>query len=360
MRRNECVDVHCRSLDATLPYAAEVDDQHRAAAGTVSEIVSGEGVSLDLERAGVGSRTVAAVLDVLVQLGAFIAAGVIDTRLAAGDDAMVQALFIIEFVLILAGYPILFEWLTRGRTLGKMALGLRVVRDDGGPIGFRQALVRGLSGFLLEKPGLLPPLGTAVGLGLIAFSASGKRVGDFMAGTFVISERSGSRIALSSGQYTVPYELQPWAMALDLTRLDDQLAFGLRQFVLRAEGMTPQAAEALGTDFRAKVMAVISPQAPYPIATPVFLMTVLAERRRRADIAAMQAGSRHSRQMGTVIASRSAGQRYPDDPQDWRGQQYPQPLAPPRPAGGVSDNSAGGVSDNSGSNRSDNPFAPPN
>ena len=66
-------------------------------------------------------------------------------------------MLIIEVVLVFAGYPILMEWLTRGRTLGKIWLGLRVVRDDGGPIGFRQALVRGLAGLLIEKPGLLVP-----------------------------------------------------------------------------------------------------------------------------------------------------------------------------------------------------------
>ena len=57
-------------------------------------------------------------------------------------------------MLVFLGYPVAMETLTRGRTLGKMALGLRVVRDDGGPITFRQALVRGLVGLALERPGL--------------------------------------------------------------------------------------------------------------------------------------------------------------------------------------------------------------
>ena len=48
----------------------------------------------------------------------------------------------------IVGYPVVFEMATRGRSLGKMALGLRVVSDDGGPERFRQALFRALSGFI--------------------------------------------------------------------------------------------------------------------------------------------------------------------------------------------------------------------
>ena len=46
------------------------------------------------------------------------------------------------------GYPAVFETATRGRSLGKMALGLRVVSDDGGPERFRQALFRALAGVI--------------------------------------------------------------------------------------------------------------------------------------------------------------------------------------------------------------------
>ena len=54
-------------------------------------------------------------------------------------------MLIIFTVLAIVGYPVIFETATRGRTLGKMALGLRVVSDDGGPERFRQALFRALA-----------------------------------------------------------------------------------------------------------------------------------------------------------------------------------------------------------------------
>src|SRR5437588_12357840 len=76
------------------------------------------------------------------------------------DDAAAGALFITAVVAVLVGYPVAFETLSRGRTLGKLALGLRVVADDGGPVRFRQALVRGLAGVvelwvLLGVPALI-------------------------------------------------------------------------------------------------------------------------------------------------------------------------------------------------------------
>ena len=246
-------------------------------------LVSGEAVPLDLDRAGAGSRMVAAVIDLLIQSVLLVFAVVFDALLASGDGAMTAALVIIELVAVLAGYPILFEWLSRGRTPGKAALGLRVVRDDGGPIGFRQALVRGLSSLLLEKPGLIFPLGTAVGVALIAGSSAAKRVGDLLAGTFVMRERAATGKALIATAFMVPYELQPWASVLDLTRFDDALAFTLRQFVLRASELSPPARHALESEYEARVLAVIAPPPPYRLPPAVLLTTVLAERRRRAE-----------------------------------------------------------------------------
>ena len=58
---------------------------------------------------------------------------------------------------MLLGYPVGIEMLTRGRSAGKALLGLRVVRDDGGPVRFRQALTRGLVGAAIEWPGIVAP-----------------------------------------------------------------------------------------------------------------------------------------------------------------------------------------------------------
>ncbi len=164
------------------------------------DLVSGEGVAFELRRAGVGSRMVAGALDLTLQLIALLAIFLVEVQLALGSSgAAVAAVMVLDLVLVLLGYPLLMEWLNRGRTLGKMAMGLRAVRDDGGPLTFRQALVRALSALLLEKPGLVLPISTFAGVLTIMFTSTSKRVGDLLAGTFVLNERSGPCSGRRSG-----------------------------------------------------------------------------------------------------------------------------------------------------------------
>lgn len=245
-------------------------------------LVSGEGVRLALAPAGVGSRVIAAIIDGAIQELALILLIVLDIALAGSADvAALSALIIVEVILVLAGYPIVSEWLSRGRTVGKLALGLRVVRDDGGPISFRHALVRGLAGFVLEKPGLLFPLTTIAGVITMSASSREKRMGDMLAGTVVLNERSSPQ-ALAPLPDWVPMHLQPWVLSLDLHRLDDRLALNARQFVTRAHAMSYQAQAAIGEELRRRLLAVTAPPPPDGTPTPALLLSVLAERRRRA------------------------------------------------------------------------------
>ncbi|SOD73093.1 uncharacterized RDD family membrane protein YckC [Jatrophihabitans sp. GAS493] len=252
----------------------------------MSSIISGEGVAIDLAPAGVGTRTVAALIDLAVELVILFCFAL---AAAAFDTASSAAVLVVGLVCAFGGYPTVCEWLSNGKTLGKLALGVRAVRDDGGPLGFRRALVRGLSSLLLEKPGLLLFLGTSAGILTATFSERNKRIGDLMAGSFVINERTGSRAAGAvAPQFWVPPQLVPWAVSLDLTRLDDQLALSVRQFVTRASEMSLPAQQSLGNDLRARLEAVIAPPPPWGTPTPLVLTTVLAERRRRTE--AMQPG----------------------------------------------------------------------
>src|SRR4029450_2729688 len=90
----------------------------------------------------------------------------------------------VTIVFVFLVWPVTFETLTRGRSPGKFALGLRVGRADVGPIRFRHALVRGLVGLIIEWPGLLMPILTWIfGAGAMLFNSKGKRIGDRAAGT---------------------------------------------------------------------------------------------------------------------------------------------------------------------------------
>jgi uncharacterized RDD family membrane protein YckC len=259
---------------------------------TPTSLVSGEGVAYDLSRAGLGSRTIAALIDVGLQLVALVVLFLLDAAVAGSatvDSDGLTAVFLVETVFVLGGYPIVMEWLTRGRTVGKICLGLRVLRDDGGPIGFRQALVRGLAGLILEKPGLIAPVGTVIGMTTLAASPQDKRIGDMMAGTFVVNERGGPTRSAAPQAYLVAPPLAGWVAALDLSRLDDRLALALRQFIARAHELSPAARHAVGEQLRARVLAAVAPAPPPGAPTPWVLTAVLAERRRRADWSAWSA-----------------------------------------------------------------------
>src|SRR5919202_6781735 len=113
------------------------------------QVVTGEAVALELRPASFATRALAVALDLLVMLAAGIAVVlVLGWALPDLDDAAGRAVGILVLVGVLVGLPVTVETLTRGRSLGKLAAGLRVVRDDGGPIRLRHALVRALLAIL--------------------------------------------------------------------------------------------------------------------------------------------------------------------------------------------------------------------
>jgi uncharacterized RDD family membrane protein YckC len=249
-----------------------------------SDLVTGEAVVLDVRAAKLASRGLAMLLDVVIQLVAFIIAMIVLSQVAAfGDAALVLTLFLVTLVLIMVGYPVVFETLSRGRTLGKMAMGLRVVRTDGGPIRFRHALVRGLAGFFVDfwALGMLGVVAVVTSL----LSPNGRRVGDYLAGTLVIRERVS---AARTPYLAVPPHLAQWATQLDLSRLPDDLALNVRQYLGRVGELRPEAADALGYGLAQQVAAAIGTPVPYGTPAWMYLSAVLAERRRRDEARLLQ------------------------------------------------------------------------
>ena len=238
-------------------------------------IVTGEAVAVELRPAGVGSRGIAVLIDLAVQYGVLIAVTLLASNvLGSADDATAEALFITALVVVLLGYPVGFETLWRGRTLGKAAMGLRVVRDDGGPVRFRHAFVRGLVGVVVDRPGLTSGL---LALIPMLMTARSKRLGDLAAGTVVIQERVPSRLA---GPAMMPAPLAGWAASLDLSMVDDGLAMALRQFLARSSQLAPWAREQMGGQLLGELSRRTSPP---PTGTPpwAYFSAVLAERTRR-------------------------------------------------------------------------------
>jgi len=249
-------------------------------------LVNGEAVEVDLRVARLGSRALALLLDIGVELllAAFLTLiTLLVLALLPGDlvdSAFIGAAGRALVVLVFIGYPTLIETFTNGRSVGKRALGLRVVREDGGPIRIRHAFTRALVGVAVEWPGLLLPLLTwVVSMTTMIASPRGRRLGDLAAGTLVIHERAP---AAWGWVPAMPPPLAGWAAGLDLSDLDDDLALACRNYLARGLELREPAKARLGYALANEVGARIR-QAPPP-GTPlwVFLTAVLAERRRRA------------------------------------------------------------------------------
>lgn len=238
------------------------------------EAVTGEGVALEVPVASIGTRVLSGLIDVVLHvgllIGVFFAVG---TLTGQSSEAVGRTAVIVAFVSVLVGVPTVLETLTRGKTLGKLITGLRVVRDDGGPISFRHALTRALVGWVEVY------LLTGVAAVIAALvTARAKRLGDLAAGTYVIAERSRLRLPPPPA---APPGLERWARAADIAALDADLAVAVRQFLPRAHLLIPQARHDLGQQLVRRVIPLVAPAPPPGHDAEEILRAVMAERYRR-------------------------------------------------------------------------------
>ena len=176
-------------------------------------------------------------------------------------------------------YPATLETLTRGRSLGKLATGLRTVRDDGGPITATHALVRALIGFVeIYAFTGIPALLSAM------LSHKGKRLGDYAAGTYVVRDRVRLVLPLPA---RMPPHLARWAATADISSLPVGLALGVRQYLGRVHEITPQSRAVLGNQLAEQVRPYVAPPPPAATSPEDFLAAVIASRRDR-DLARLQ------------------------------------------------------------------------
>jgi uncharacterized RDD family membrane protein YckC len=268
-------------------------------------VVTGDAVVLDVQIAQLPVRALSAMIDItVIFIGYIIGVLLWAATLIDFDPALSAAVLIIFTVLVLVGYPIVFETATRGRSLGKMALGLRVVSDDGGPERFRQALFRALAG-VIEIWTFAG--GPAVICSLL--SPNGKRIGDVFAGTVVINERAPKL----SPPPPMPPQLAWWASSLQLSGLRPEQAELARQFLSRASQLDPQVRAQMAHRITGDVVSQISPPPPPGAPPQLVLAAVLAER--------------HRRELARLQAQRAAG-----PPPQWPAQAaYQQPVYQQRP-----------------------------
>ncbi|MGW3203159.1 RDD family protein [Streptomyces sp. NPDC001135] len=288
----------------------------------MSELVTGEAVALELRPAKLPSRALAVLLDLVVAMVAYVVVSIaVVLSTASLDEAAQVALSIATFLLVLVGGPIAVETLSHGRSLGKLAFGLRVVRDDGGPIRFRHALVRGAIGVveILLTFGVIACVASLV-------SARGRRLGDVFAGTLVVRER------IPAGRAAFVPPPPPWLAGrfaeLDLSAVPDGLWLAVRQYLTRMGQLDPQVSLGMAQRLAADVATWTSASVPQDLPAAVFLAAVMHERQSREARQAFgaagsappgaQPGAAAAYQPPASAAARSPQDPgRPDQPQDW-------------------------------------------
>lgn len=176
------------------PESIRCMNRRPAALDTVREVYTPEGIALRLPAAGPVPRAMAWAIDLAVRMALLmVVAAIVAVLQEAG-----YGLYLIAYFVVFWGYPILFEVLWDGQTPGKRALELRVIADDGAPVGWIGSIVRNL----LRTVDMLP---FGYGVGLVASFADpwGRRLGDMVGKTMVIHaprERHAARAPVEGAQ----------------------------------------------------------------------------------------------------------------------------------------------------------------
>jgi len=230
------------SAPPSAPVATPLELEQRVAIETPEQVVFSYSV------AGVGSRGAAALVDhlliaiteLLIWIGFFLVVGGVSlTPSATGGSTvgwMAALLAIISFA-FLWGYFVYFEAVWDGQTPGKRLLHIRVVQDGGYSVSFAASAIRNLARLVDMQPGL----SYGVGIMSAGLSKSGKRLGDMMAGTFVVQERvvrHAQPVASPTGDSATPAML---SAALTADEYDV-----LHRFVERRATLEPELRRRLG------------------------------------------------------------------------------------------------------------------
>ncbi|MCE5326823.1 MAG: RDD family protein [Planctomycetaceae bacterium] len=141
-----------------------------------------EGYAFSYPLAGPAARMLAWFIDLFVEIGLYIVLSMLLSPLAPLLGGLINALYGILVFLVGIGYGVVLEWRWGGQTLGKKALGLRVMDNQAMPLTFSQVLIRNL----LRPVDSIPAMYLVGGLSML-LSRHGQRLGDLAGGTVVVA-----------------------------------------------------------------------------------------------------------------------------------------------------------------------------
>ena len=233
---------------------------------------TGEAVTLDVTPASPPERFAAAVMDATTYLMCTVVLVLMAVRFTSPSASIQRVIIVGFFSTTMFFLPLVVEIATRGRSFGKWAFNLRVVRDDGGAITARHSAVR-------VSTGILENWATFGGLAALAeiMSSKGKRLGDLAAGTMVCSQGT----SVFYPPLVLPPGLEDWARTATILPLDDALVAEARAFL--------QSNRSLKTDVRGQVAVSLAQRLSRRVQTPlpdglhpeVVIAAVLVARRDR-------------------------------------------------------------------------------
>lgn len=249
-----------------------------------------EAVPLDLPVADIGSRGLAYLLDAFLVGTLLVALVLAGSTLGDAVPVLPEWLGVTLVLLLLfgvqLGYPIGFETFWHGRTPGKAAMGLRVVTIEGAPVGFRHAAIRATLG-LVDFQLTLGVVGVLTAL----LSHRTQRLGDLVAGTLVLRERTGAGSAVAE-RFPVPAGLEAHAAQLDVTALGPGDYQAVRSLLQRAARLDPATRRRLAERLADTLAPKVRPAPPPGVPADAWLQTVAAAYQRRSRPAAPATTSR--------------------------------------------------------------------
>jgi len=208
-----------------------------------------ENIFLEFELAGLGSRFLAYVIDTFIEgillfvltyiVGILATVGGLAFKNVTYDNSWTTVVLVFGVFIIYECYFIFFETYWRGQTPGKRVMSLRVIKEGGYPIRFFDAVVRNI----LRVVDMMPPLWFFPSYGLGSFvlmnNRQSKRLGDFVAGTLVIKEKSASGFENMTSVRVTPEYIQNIRMT-GVSRITDNEYFLVREFFYRKNLFTPE------------------------------------------------------------------------------------------------------------------------
>lgn len=258
-----------------------------------AELITGEAVALDLRPADFILRGAGALIDAVLYIVVWLLVlFAISLPFVSGliPPELMTPVIISSLVVCLVIVPMVVETLSHGKSLGKLAVGARIVRDDGGAITLRHAAIRALMGIV----DIYMSFGGVAALtGLL--NPKAKRLGDFLAGTYAQHERPPKDNTVIFG---VPVELAAWAETADVARMPDTLARRIAQFLKQAGGVTPTTRERVSRELANEASRYVS---PIPSVDPVLFLAGVAAVRRDREFAALQGEKRRLSALSPVL-----------------------------------------------------------